>query len=148
MQRCRTCGAENPSRLITTFTKGGVTLPEPRDECSECHPELPPKEPKLELVPNWKANPEEYDTLAYEDGERVPCIKDWARGEFEQRIAEGPVAKSEEAEAIERKREFARERNTQPMSEADVQKVKDYIRDQMTLVERMMGAQAAGVVLP
>jgi hypothetical protein len=127
---------------------GGVPLPEPKDECSQCHPELPPREPKLELVPNWEANPEEYDTLVYEDGERVPCIKDWAKGEFERRVAEGPVAKSEEAEQIERKRAFARERSQHPMTEGEVQRVKDYVRGQMELVDRMMGAQAAGLVLP
>ena len=122
-------------------------MKEPRDECSQCSPGLVP-EPKLELVPYWEAFPEQYDTLAYDDGERVPCIKDWARGEFEQRVAEGPEAKKEEAEATERKRAFARERNKTPMTEEEVQKVKDYIRNEMQVVERMMGAQAAGLVLP
>ena len=111
MARCRSCGAETP-RVITHFeSPDGSKLQEPRDSCPECHPEEFESNKKLELVPNWVANPQEYDTLEFEDGERVPIIKDWAKGEFENLVAEGPVAQSEYADAVERKRAFARERN-------------------------------------
>jgi hypothetical protein len=148
MALCRNCGAETP-RVTTYFTdQSGNTLPEPRDECPGCHPEMPVLEPKLELTPYHVAHPDQYDTLAYDDGEYVPIVKDWARGEFEQLVATGPVAQSEEDEAIERKRAFARERDRFPLTEGQIQQRKDYIRDQMEQVERMMSAEAAGLVLP
>ena len=149
MATCRTCGAESPSRLTIHFTApDGTPLPEPRDECSQCNPQLPAAEPKLELTPNWVANPQEYDTLEFEDGERVPIVKDWAKGEFEQRVAEGPVAQSEYADAVERKRAFARERNQRPLTPAEIEARVNGFRAQFEQVEQMMGAQAAGIVLP
>lgn len=149
MQTCRNCGAENPSHLITTFTEGGNPLKVPLDRCSQCDPSLATVQPKLELVPNWVANPEEYDTLEYvEDGERVPIIKDWARGEFEQRIVDAPVASSELEKAKEAKRAFARERNKRPMTEAEVQRTVNAVREQFEMATRVMGAEAAGVILP
>ena len=124
MATCRNCGAETP-RVITHFTdQSGNPLPEPCDECPGCHPNMPAVQPKLELTPNWIANPGEYDTLAYDDGEYVPIIKDWARGEFEQLIVDGPVAKAEEVEAIERKRAFARERNRFPLTADQIEQRK------------------------
>ena len=149
MARCRSCGAENPSRLVILFTdKSGVSLKEPVDQCSACHPELSSPEPKLELTPNWVANPQEYDTLEFEDGERIPIVKDWAKGEFENRVAEGPVAQSEMADAIERKRAFARERNKTPLTPAEIEARVNGFRAQFEQAERLMGAQAAGIILP
>jgi len=149
MNRCRSCGAENPSRLIIIYTdKSGVPLREPKDECSACHPELPSNEPTLEFTPYHVAYPEHYDTLEFEDGERVPIVKDWAKGEFEQLVADAPVAKAEEQEAIARKREFARERNLRPLTPAEIEARVSGFRAQFEMAERLMGAEAAGLILP
>ena len=148
MARCGNCGADTP-RVVTHFEgPDGSKLREPRDSCPQCHPEAFDSLEKLELVPSWVANPQEYDTLEFEDGERVPIVKDWAKGEFEQRVAEGPVAQSEYADALERKRAFARERNQRPLTEAEVEARVGGFRAQFEQVERMMGAQAAGIILP
>ena len=151
MALCRSCNSES-ARVITHFEgPDGQPLAEPRDACPQCRPEefdllLDPSDRRF--WPNWLANPQEYDTLEFEDGERVPVIKDWARGEFEQRVAEGPVAKAEEAEVIERKRAFARERNKTPLTRAYIEARVNGFRAQFELAERMMNAEAAGVVLP
>lgn len=148
MARCRSCRAET-SRVVTHFVgPDGSKLKEPRDSCPQCRPEEFRSLEKLELTPNWIANPEEYDTLEFEDGERVPIVKDWAKGEFEQRVVEGPVAKSEYADAVERKRAFARERNQRPLTPAEVEARVNGIRAQFEQVERMMSARAAGIILP
>lgn len=147
MARCGSCGAET-SRVLTHFEgPDGKPLKEPRDSCPQCKAdEFPEFRARLELVPNWIANPHEYDTLEFEDGERVPIVKDWAKGEFEELVAEGPVARAEEQDAIERKRAFARERNLSPLTPEEIEQRKRYFREQFEHVERVMGAEAAGLV--
>lgn len=147
MATCRNCAAET-SRHITHFEgPDGSKLKEPRDSCPERHPEEFDLLEKLELVPNHEANPNEYDTLEFEDGERVPIVKDWARGECEQRVIAGPVAQSEHAAAVQRKRAFARERNKQPLTPAEIETRVPGFRAQFEQVERMMGAQAVGIIV-
>ena len=110
----------------------------------DCHPEEFESLERLELTPNWVANPEEYDTLEFEDGERVPKIKDWAKGEFENLIVDAPVAKSEEAVAIEQKRQFARERNKSPLTQDQINWRLNHFREQFRLAEQAMD----GVLIP
>ena len=148
MPLCRTCNSESP-RVVTHFeSHDGQPLAVPRDECSNCS-RLAPREGKLELTPYWEAFPNDYDTLEFTDtGERIPCVKDHAKGEFEQRVAEGPVAMSELEQQKEAKRAFARERNQYPMPPEQVQRVVANVREQFEMATRCMDAVEAGIILP
>ena len=146
------CKAET-SRTITHLEgRDGKRLPAPITVCPSCHPGefesvVDPSDKKL--WPNWIANPEEYDTLVYEDGERVPKIKDWAKGEFEQLVMDGPVAKAEESNGVEARRAWAREHNKRgPLTKSEVEFRVNYFRRQFEEAERAASAEAAGLIIP
>jgi hypothetical protein len=148
------CGNETGRLKVHLETPDGRPLP-PGEKYSTC-PKCKPEDFDRFMVAadkrfwaNWEVNPNEYDTLVYvEDGERVPIIKDWAKGEFEQEIIDAPEAAREEAILIEKKRAFARERNKQPLTAEQAKRTADYYRAQIEDVERMMRAQESGLVLP
>jgi hypothetical protein len=147
------CGNETGRLKVHLETPDGKPLP-PGSRYTTC-PKCKPEQFDRFMVAadkrfwaNWEVNPNEYDTLEYvDDGERVPIIKDWAKGEFENEIVNAPESAREEAIAIEKKRAFARERNKQPMTQEQIQRTVDYYRQQFEEVERVMRAEQAGLVL-
>jgi hypothetical protein len=152
MAICGNCGAET-SRLRTHFENPeGKALRESRDSCPHCHPEefveqfLDPSERRFHLA--HEVNPNEYDTLIYDDGEVVPCVKDWARGEFEQRLIDAPEAAHEQQELVDRKREFARERNQRSLTPEEIESRVSYFRQAFAEADQLMRAQEAGLILP
>lgn len=148
------CGNETGRLKVHLETPDGKPLPkgEKYSTCPRCKPEQFDRfmlAVDKRFWANWEVNPQEYDTLEYiEDGERVPIIKDWAKGEFEQQLIDAPEAAREEAQEIEKKRAFARERNKIPMTPEQVQRTVTYYREQMEEVERVMRAEQSGLVLP
>jgi hypothetical protein len=152
MAICGNCGAET-SRLRTHFENPeGKALRKLCDSCPCCHPEefieqfLDPSERRFHLA--HEVNPNEYDTLIYDDGEVVPCVKDWARGEFEQRLIDAPEAAREEQDEIERKRKFARARNQRPLTSAEIEARVTHFRQAFAEADQLMRAQEAGLILP
>ncbi len=145
-----TCGAEASRTIVHFEGPDGKPLPASYTTCQACRPDEFHSLERLELTPNWVANPGEYDTLDFTDtGERVPIIKDWAKGEFENLVAEGPVAKAEEADAIEKKRAFARERNKRgPLTKDEIDFRVNHFRQQFAENDRIMSAEAAGIIIP
>ena len=146
------CGNETARLKVHTQNPDGQKADKPYTTCPRCRPEDFDRfmvAADKRFWANWEVNPHEYDTLEYvEDGERVPIIKDWAKGEFEQEIINAPEAAKEEALAADRKRAFARERNKLPMTQGQIQRTVDYYRSQMEEVERVMRASEVGLVLP
>ena len=153
MAKCGSCGADTP-RIKTHFEgRDGRPLKSPVDSCPQCHPEefvdtpfIMPSDMRFHMA--WETNPEQYDTLCYDDGERVPCIKDWAKGEFEQLIVDAPEATREEEEAKNKKRAFARERNSHgPMTPEQIKKVQDFYQAKFDEDEKINRAVDAGLIL-
>lgn len=152
MAICGSCGAETSRIHFHTQSPDGKPLPKPYDTCPYCRPEefeerfLSPSDRRFHM--EWETDPNKYDTLIYDDGEVVPKIKDWAKGECEQEIIDAPEQQKEIDAAIERKRAFARERNKRPMSQEEINRTVNLVRSQMEESDRAVRAMDAGLVLP
>lgn len=136
------CGRET-SRLTTFFTSGGAALAEPCTICPYCRPESfrgfrdPSNPDNRRLHAGFEVFPNEYEKREDSEGRTVYLQKDWAKGEQEREIREGGEdAKAVLAEAIEKKRAYAR--THQRLSPEQVQRA---LRqgEQVAAQSRMLG---------
>ena|ERR1017187_519927 len=145
MAHCGGCGRDGSTRVVSTLLDGALV-----EKCNQCAEPgdadlmgavMDPSDKKM--WPDWIVNPKGYkkvgDTLVATDETKsdlqaeVDCTKD---------------ADAILASAIEKKRQFARDKNIRPLSQVEIDARVLIFRDQYEEQKIYQSARDAGLVLP